>query len=203
MRTWSVSGTAFALCTRASSLSIRTSTSMVLRVYRRLSAEQPAKPSLPLGLRVGLGLQGRGARGLVLARLVAAEHPAAPARAQLLEQLGGVAGDELDLVRLRQLGLDAVGGVALAAPRAELLQHVLGLPAREPDMVAAREQRLELAEIAHSCGFSGVPGRPFGNSSLNRRATGSGTSSSTLPPKLAISLTPLEETKLTCGLAIT
>ena len=139
----------------------------------------------------------------MLARLVVAEHPAATARAQLLEQLGGVAGDELDLVGLGQLRLDPVRRVARPAPCAQLLQHVLSLAALKPHVIPAREPRLELVELAHSCGFSGVPGRPFGNSSLNRRATGSGTSSSTLPPKLAISLTPLEETKLTCGLAIT
>jgi hypothetical protein len=55
----------------------------------------------------------------------------------------------------------------------------------------------------HSPGFSGVPGLPFGKSSLNRRATGSGTRSDTSPPNAAISFTPLDETKLTCGLAIT
>src|SRR6476659_931766 len=55
----------------------------------------------------------------------------------------------------------------------------------------------------HSPGRSGVPGRPSGKISASRRATGSGTSSETSPPKAAISLTPLEETKLTCGLAIT
>ena len=52
-------------------------------------------------------------------------------------------------------------------------------------------------------GFSGAPGRPFGNFSASRRATVSGTSSSTFPPNAAISFTPLDETKLTCGLAIT
>jgi len=67
----------------------------------------------------------------------------------------------------------------------------------------SRESELEASEGAHSCGFSGVPGLPSGKSSLNLRATLSGTSSSTFPPKLAISFTPLEETKLTCGLAIT
>src|SRR5207247_890537 len=55
----------------------------------------------------------------------------------------------------------------------------------------------------HSPGFSGVPGLPSGKSTLNRAATGSGTSSDTSPPNAAISFTPLDETKLTCGLAIT
>ena len=54
-----------------------------------------------------------------------------------------------------------------------------------------------------SAGFSGVPGRPSGKSSRKRRATAGGTSSSTLPPKAATSFTPLEETKLYCGRAIT
>src|SRR5207248_6878 len=58
-------------------------------------------------------------------------------------------------------------------------------------------------ELSHSSGRSGVPGRPFGKSSASRRATGSGTSAETSPPKAAISFTPLEETKLTCGRAIT
>ena len=68
-------------------------------------------------------------------------------------------------------------------------------------------QRAAVAErdvaLAHSVGFSGVPGRPFGKSSLKRCATGSGTSAETSPPNAAISFTPLDETKLTCGLAIT
>ena len=89
------------------------------------------------------------------------------------------------------------------AARAQLLQHVLRLPLRQPDLLAGGEQRLELLGLVHSCGFSGVPGRPSGKSCLNLRATASGTSSSTFPPKLAISFTPLEETKLTDGLAIT
>ena len=49
----------------------------------------------------------------------------------------------------------------------------------------------------HSAGFSGVPGRPFGNISLKRFATGAGTSAETSPPNAAISLTPLDDTKLT------
>src|SRR5207302_9169665 len=57
--------------------------------------------------------------------------------------------------------------------------------------------------VGYSAGFSGVPGRPLGKAALNRSATGSGTSAETSPPNAAISLTPLEETKLDCGLAIT
>src|SRR6185312_2439267 len=42
MRTWSVSGTAFALCTRSSSLSINTSTSMAIQ-------STPGGSGLPVG----------------------------------------------------------------------------------------------------------------------------------------------------------
>ena len=109
------------------------------------------------------------------------------------------AGDH-DLVGVCEPGLEPVGSLALGAAGAELLQHLLGLTLAEPDVVAGAE---DLFDAAHSCGFSGVPGRPSGNISTNLRATASGTSSSTFPPKLAISFTPLDETKLTCGLAIT
>ena len=51
----------------------------------------------------------------------------------------------------------------------------------------------------YSPGLSGAPGRPFGYSSRNRSATACGTSSSTLPPNAAISLTPLDETNANCG----
>src|ERR671919_1104890 len=56
---------------------------------------------------------------------------------------------------------------------------------------------------AYSWGESGAPGRPSGYSSAKRRATAGGTNSSTFPPNEAISFTPLEETKLYRGLAIT
>ena len=56
---------------------------------------------------------------------------------------------------------------------------------------------------SYSWGLRGAPGRPFGKSSRKRRATASGTSSSTFPPNDAISFTPLEEMKLYCGLDIT
>src|SRR5687768_13696730 len=53
MRTWSVSGTAFALCTRSSSLSIRTSTSirriLLLRAQRRPAAPVREHAPEPLG----------------------------------------------------------------------------------------------------------------------------------------------------------
>ena len=45
--------------------------------------------------------------------------------------------------------------------------------------------------------------RPPGYSSREARRDARGTNSSTFPPKAAISFTPLEETKLNCGLAIT
>ena len=76
--------------------------------------------------------------------------------------------------------------------RVALVVHVQGAPVAQPNVV-----------FAHSPGFSGVPGLPFGKSSLNRRATGSGTRAETSPPNAAISLTPLEDTNDTCGLAIT
>src|SRR5205809_159581 len=55
----------------------------------------------------------------------------------------------------------------------------------------------------YSCGLTGAPDLALGNNSRKRRATAAGTSSSTFPPKAAISFTPLEETKLNLGLAIT
>src|SRR5690348_5963709 len=57
MRTWSVSGTALALCTRSSSLSIRTSTSMALSLLLRAQrgAAASVREELPetLGDRLG------------------------------------------------------------------------------------------------------------------------------------------------------
>src|SRR2546421_3648757 len=90
MRTWSVSGTAFALCTRSSSLSIRTSTSIDLLSLQRkpvVSAALP-EPAALRRLRFRLGLR-LGWRRL-LARLAGAGDPAAPARPQLVEQLPGL-----------------------------------------------------------------------------------------------------------------
>src|SRR5438094_3657570 len=69
--------------------------------------------------------------------------------------------------------------------------------------VAPGEEAFKSLRLVHSPGFSGVPGRPSGNISTNRFATAAGTRPSTFPPNEAISFTPLEETKLTSGLAIT
>src|ERR671935_1626967 len=58
MRTWSVSGTAFALCTRSSSLSMRTSTSMSRRILLLRadgSAGPTAREELGEATRDGLG----------------------------------------------------------------------------------------------------------------------------------------------------
>src|SRR5579884_2381420 len=98
--------------------------------------------------------------------------------------------------------------VRVAGPVEADQPHALLLPLR---VERARRRRPVVADngeagtelVDHSPGFSGVPGRPFGKSSLNRRATGSGTSAETSPPYAAISFTPLDETKLTFGLAIT
>ena len=59
-------------------------------------------------------------------------------------------------------------------------------PARR-SLVGAKER------ARYSCGLVGAPPRPSGNSSRNLAATAGGTSSSTFPPKAAISFTPLEE----------
>jgi hypothetical protein len=100
--------------------------------------------------------------------------------------------------------------------RAHLVEDVVDLLTVDPHLVRERDglrvvhEVVELVdeyEDVHSLsllrGFSGAPGLPFGNFSASRRATVSGTSSSTFPPNAAISFTPLDETKLTCGLAIT
>src|SRR5581483_1978213 len=95
------------------------------------------------------------------------------------------------------------GAVEADQAHAVLLPRGVEQPRRRRAVVAHDgEARSELVDH-YSPGFSGVPGRPFGKSSLNRRATGSGTSAETSPPKTAISFTPLDETKLTLGLAIT
>src|SRR4029077_17870715 len=80
--------------------------------------------------------------------------------------------------------------------RAHLVEDVVDLLAVDPHLVGERHGlRLvnEVVELVYeyedvheravySWGFSGVPGLPPGWSSLNRRATAAGTSSSTLPP---------------------
>src|SRR4029450_1124254 len=210
MRTWSVSGTAFALCTRSSSLSMRTSTSMNPRSLQRspdsllvAPAEETAEETgrrLGPGLRFGLGRRHRGHRP----GFVSAEHPAAPARAQALEQA----------LRFVEREADVAGGVKLLgerrgsfslAPGLQLLSELAGVLARKRNAaaLAAGEEALESLGLGHSPGFCGVPGRPSGNSSAKRLATTAGTSASTFPPNEAISFTPLEETKLTSGLPLT
>src|SRR5947208_8724698 len=108
MRTWSVSGTAFALCTRSSSLSIRTNTSIDLRSLQRKPAVSAFVPKPPAPLRLGLGLGfGHGRCGL-LARLAGAGDPAAAARLQLVEKLPGFALRDHYLVARRELRLQPV-----------------------------------------------------------------------------------------------
>src|SRR5262249_8318861 len=58
MRTWSVSGTALALCTRSSSLSIRTSTSIAGRVLLLVGQRRPA-PAVREHLLQAPGHEGR------------------------------------------------------------------------------------------------------------------------------------------------
>ena len=158
-----------------------------------------------LGLALGelddLGLRGLAHR--LLARL--AEEPVGLAL-RLGEHLLPLLDDParlLDLLRDR---------------RPHLVEDVVDLLAVDPNLVGERHGLRVVHEVVelvdenenvhwspevYSRGFSGAPGLPFGNFSASRRATGSGTSSSTFPPNAAISFTPLEETKLTCGLAIT
>src|SRR5205823_7812533 len=161
----------------------------------RLERPEAALDGLRLWLRLGLRLLRR------LPGLVRAENPAAAARAKRLEQLLRVALRQDHLVTVAKLRLQPVGGLARRPAGAQLLQHLVCVALAEPHVVPGSEHRFQ--PLAHSWGFSGVPGRPSGNISVNLRATASGTSSSTFPPKAAISFTPLEETKLTCGLAIT
>ena len=114
---------------------------------------------------------------------------------------GAVVGDEADPTPRGVLVVRRVGDGA--ARRSVVGDH------GEPVGIAALHDTQDASAagvdqvLGHSAGFSGVPGRPSGKSSLKRRATGSGTSPETSPPNAAISFTPLEETKLTCGLAIT
>ena len=102
--------------------------------------------------------------------------------------------------------------------RAHLVEDVVDLLAVDPNLVGEGHGLRVVHEVvelvdqyedvhglreSYSWSFRGAPPRPLGNSSLRRRATAIGTSSSTFPPNSAISFTPLEETKLTAGLAIT
>src|SRR5438105_13458488 len=103
MRAWSVSGTAFGLCTRSSSLSIRTSTSMDLRSLQRKPVVSAALPEpaalrrLRLRLRLGFGL-GLGRR--LLPGLAGTGDPAPAACSQRFEKLLGLAARDDDLVAL-------------------------------------------------------------------------------------------------------
>src|SRR5436305_9832005 len=100
----------------------------------------------------------------------------------------------------RPCDTDAHTGPAGVVQRREKVDRSCGRSVVEVDLtVVVDEGQLS----RHSSGRSGVPGRPSGKSSASRRATGPGTSSETSPPNAAISFTPLEETKLTCGLAMT
>ena len=99
--------------------------------------------------------------------------------------------------------------------RAHLVEDVVDLLAVDPHLVGEGHglrvvhEVVELVDENENVHLSsrestlvGSPERrvvPFGNFSARRRATASGTSSSTFPPNAAISFTPLDETKLTCG----
>src|SRR2546426_5625207 len=101
MRTWSVSGTAFALCTRSSSLSIKTSTSMDFRSLQRDPDDlavppEPPAPRLRFGLRLGSLRRLR-------PRRIRAGDPAAATRLQLFEELLRLGGRKRDFVCIGQL----------------------------------------------------------------------------------------------------
>src|SRR5436305_14931289 len=114
MRTWSVSGTAFALCTRSSSLSIRTNTSIDLRSLQRKPAGSAALPEPTalrrLRFRLGFGLGRR-----LLSGLAGTGDPAPAARSQRFEKLLGFAA--------RYVYLGALVSAPLASMRG-LRQHV-------------------------------------------------------------------------------
>jgi hypothetical protein len=78
----------------------------------------------------------------------------------------------------------------------------LGAVRRGRERLHERSQETVVAG-RHSSGLRGGPGRPFGCSSRKRLATIGVTRLSTLPPKDAISLTPLEETNANSGLDMT
>src|SRR5581483_10987253 len=114
---------------------------------------------------------------------------------------GAVEADQADPLRARVLDVvrvePATRGRAVVEDDREALRIAVVVDVERPPV------RQRDVELAHSPGFSGVPGLPSGKISASRRATGAGTSSETSPPNAAISFTPLEETKLTCGLAMT
>jgi len=136
--------------------------------------------------------------------LVASEDPAATARAQLLEQGPRFVRVELDVARRVEPFVEHCSR-GWVASNLQFLSELLRIPSRQlhTAAVASCEEALESLGLVHSPGFSGVPGRPSGNISTNLLATAAGTRPSTFPPNDAISFTPLEETKLTSGLAIT
>src|SRR5919204_6583672 len=141
MRTWSVSGTAFALWTRSSSLSIKTSTSMGFRSLQRAPVRRPEGPeSAPFGLRLWLRLGLGAVKGLP--RLGGPENPTPPARPELLEELLRLGTGKHDLVLVREPGLEPVCGLADRAARPQLLEHLVYLALAEPDVMARAEHRL-------------------------------------------------------------
>src|SRR6478672_12613367 len=134
MRTWSVSGTAFALCTRSASLSIRTSTSICLSLL--LGACRGAAP--PFGEQLLETFRDCGRDQLV--------H-VSPERRNLLHAARG--DERVERARHHVHGLDLGGQVAVQLVHLELpleigdhaqaLDDRLGLP-------AAREIDDELAK---------------------------------------------------------
>ena len=102
--------------------------------------------------------------------------------------------------------------------RAHLVEDVVDLLAVDPHLVGERDGLRVVHEVVElvdenedvhgllslllgAVGGAGPAVREQLPEAASRRP--SGTSSSTFPPNAAISFTPLEETKLTCGLAIT
>src|SRR5436190_1485395 len=121
---------------------------------------RPSSPETALRrLRFWLRLRRR------LSCLGGAENPAPAAGSELLQQLLGIAAREHDLVVVSELLLEPVCRLAPGPARPELLQDLVGVALREADLAAGCEQGFEVD--AHSWGFSGVPGRPSGKSSLN------------------------------------
>ena len=86
--------------------------------------------------------------GAFLARCVGAEDPAAPARAELLEQRVCLAGRENDLRGVSEPSLETVGGRGARAPGPQLLKHLVGLAPAEPDVATGAEKRFQPAGIA-------------------------------------------------------
>src|SRR5581483_4509159 len=145
---------------------------------------------LALGKLDDLGLRGL-ARGL-LSRL-AEDAVALPLRLgeHLLELLDDPAG-LLDLLRDRRPHL-VEDVVDLLAVDANLVGQRHGLRVvHEVVELVDQYENVHISSV-YSCGLVGAPPRPSGNSSRNLAATAGGTSSSTFPPKAAISFTPLEE----------